>query len=159
MLVITKVEYWCEHPSICYKVERCDEHYFHGLNLKSLPVFLHTPVIRVPGSPGLRHAHVLQGMGQLLQQAGAPEVFDEDELDDANTDGVGGEDCQEEEKVLPEREAGVETVVWRGGADVAIKLCAVVPAVNVRPEDWSFVVEIQEREVWYIVSVGGFQLF
>ena len=34
---------------------------------------------------------------------------------------------------MPERQSGVETVVWRG---------SVLPSVNARPEDWCLVVEI-----------------
>ena len=52
-------------------------------------------MIRVPGSPRLRHADVLQGVGQLLQQTGASKVFEENELDEADTEGVEGKDGQE----------------------------------------------------------------
>ena len=95
MLDITKIEYWCKHRSIRYKVNRGGEHDFNDLSLKPLPVFLHTPMIRVPGSPRLRHADVLQGVGQLLQQTGASEVFEENELDETDTEGVEGKDGQE----------------------------------------------------------------
>lgn len=44
------------------------------------------------------------------------EVWDEDELRDADNDSMDSEKGEEEPEVLPEREDGVESVWRRGGS-------------------------------------------
>ena len=88
-------------------------------------MFLHSSAVSVPGPPGLRQADVLQGMSEHLDWMTSSEVWDEDELRDADNESMESEKGEEEPEVLHEGEDGVESVWRRGGrSDI------VVPAVD-----------------------------